>query len=586
VTVPQTIAFVCQPGEVAIKAVLLAASLRRWLPRSVRLVAGVPSPPEGVERLPDAVRELLERLEVTCAPIRNPVGDDYPIANKIACLGLGTEGTATTFLDSDMLCLAPLPDGAFPGAVNAKPADMLTWPADPGSWWAAYRLFGLEPPSRTVTASVAGVTMSPYFNSGVLTADDAPAFARLWAECCVRIDASPEVGDKRPHLDQIALSVAIARFGRGFTCLGEGLNFPAHLKPLPAAAPPVLCHYHWPEVIRREPPMRSAVAALCRERPALGDLLRGGGAAWQRVLDGARGAPGRAGAPSGRLLRVFSRRPRWGERAATPPEVVITGIPRSGTSLLCRLLDDLPDCLVINEPAEIFGPLTLCENPWWLATFYRDLRRRVLEGEEIENKVVDGHVVEDTSTSDQRVRYRPLVGRPDFLLGTKNTLVYMARLEQIRRALPEARIVVCVRHPADALASWKGSFPHLRDVPLQSFPVAYLDNPFLTGAQRERLRQIAATPSAARRRALLWAHLAEVADGHRDLAELVRYEDLVADPDSVVRSTVRAAGLAGRVSRSGRTLQPRSRRELLDQDDLDAIRDHCTGAAERLGYAI
>ncbi|RKZ45568.1 MAG: hypothetical protein DRR16_24100, partial [Candidatus Parabeggiatoa sp. nov. 3] len=60
-------------------------------------------------------------------------------------------------------------------------------------------------------------------------------------------------------------------------------------------------------------------------------------------------------------------------------EAIITGIPRSGTSYLCRLLHSVPDCVVINEPTEIFAPLNNQLTFWQVATFYQELRRDILD---------------------------------------------------------------------------------------------------------------------------------------------------------------------------------------------------------------
>ena len=57
-----------------------------------------------------------------------------------------------------------------------------------------------------------------------------------------------------------------------------------------------------------------------------------------------------------------------------PPNLIITGIPRSGTSLLCRLLDDRSNSVIINEPADIFEPLNNPDIPEWISIFYQELR--------------------------------------------------------------------------------------------------------------------------------------------------------------------------------------------------------------------
>ena len=571
----------CQAGELEIKAGLLAASLRFRLGEGPDLVAAVPVPGGRWGEPHPETKALLDKLGVRLVEIRNRIDESYGHGNKVAALAAGAGLGKTIFLDSDILCLRAPAQDAFAASFCAKPADLGTWGEAKGLWEQVYRLFGLAVPSRRVVTTVSGQLSPPYFNAGVIAVDDAPAFARCWEDACVRVDRADDIPRKRPWLDQIALPVAVARLELDFRVLSDSYNFPAHLRPLPNALP-VFCHYHSPAVLRREPVLTALVRQLAADRPRLAGLLWRGGDDWGRLL----APPSRPFRPN-RLMpwsRWRNGRARKAEEPGEPPELLVTGIPRSGTSLLCRLLHEQPDCVVVNEPAEIFGPLTKCENPWWIARYYRELRRDVLEGEAIENKVEDGKIVEDTRKLDRRARYHPRVSRPDFLLGTKNTLVYLARIPVIRRALPRAPIIACVRHPLDTLASWKDSFAHLRDVNLDGFPPSYVDNPFLSGQDRKRLRHIAETEDPSQRRALLWAHLAETIEAHRESLVVVRYEDLVAEPVTELGRILGAVPGFHVPTLRLPALTPRTRRELLDEADMRAAADLCGREAAYFGY--
>jgi hypothetical protein len=516
--------------------------------------------------------------------IQNRIDENYGYANKVSALAVNVRTQKTIFLDSDMLCLRVPDQRAFFAPFSAKPADLNTWSAESGAWAHVYRIFDLDVPQRRVVTTVSGKISPPYFNAGVIAVDSDLFFAEYWEDSCIQIDRAPHVPDKRPWLDQIALPVAITRLALDFRVLTDAYNFPAHLKPLPKTLP-VFCHYHWPAVLRREPVLRNLVQKLTAKFPRLEELIRVGGEEWQRVLE----TPSLSSSVSLKKRRWYLWKisgPHKPQKLHMFPEVLITGIPRSGTSLLCRLLHEQSNCVVLNEPAEIFGPLTNCENPWWLACYYRELRRDILEGAAVHNKVVEGKLVEDTRQVDHRERYHPIVSRPDFLLGTKNTLVYLARMPILRRALPQAPIVACVRHPLDTLASWKDSFPHLRDVQLSNFPVSYADNDFLTGVERQRLQRISDTESAAQRRALLWSHLAELIATHRDSIILLRYEDLVREPEIQVRRILSAIPDFKIPALSVPALTLRSRREILDTEDLQAAADLCAIQASYFGYDI
>jgi len=570
------IIFVCQAGELEIKSLLLAASLTRYLTGDYELIAAVPQFPIHYCQLTDETQTLLHTLGIRQVPITNPINDDYPIGHKVAALGVQTTAEQVIFLDSDILCLRPLaPDLLFNAAVNAKPADLVSFGRDIAIWQAVYQLFDLPLPTRRMLASVSGELMLPYFNAGVIAVNNGLAFAEKWQASCLAIDAAPTIPNKRPWLDQIALPIAIAQLELAVHCLDERFNYPAHLKPLPDALP-WLCHYHWPTVIRREPVLNQLVSELTTAYPLLKKLLLTT-PTWANLLK-----PDVLSSPR-RWLPMIGKQVRGSNKQ---PTAIITGMPRSGTSYLCRLLHKVPDCVVINEPTQIFPPLTNEFIPWSLAVFYQALRRDILDGQPIENKLHQGQMIEDTALIDQRTLYQPSVSRTDFLLATKNTLSYLPRLAQLKQVLPQTPIIACVRHPIDTIASWKTSFPHLQQVEVENWPVGHLNDPWLAAWQRHYLAEIAATPELAIKRALLWRYLAEIILINAQQLHLVYYEKLVTQPRQVLKNLLSQIPQAPSLPRSLKieASTVRHRREVLDQTDLTAIFDICGEKAVKLGY--
>jgi len=267
---------------------------------------------------------------------------------------------------------------------------------------------------------------------------------------------------------------------------------------------------------------------------------------------------------------------------------IITGIPRSGTSYLCRLLHSIPDCVVINEPTSIFSPLIHELIPWQIATFYQELRRDILDGLPVENKVQNGKLIEDTAVIDVRELYHPVVSRPDFLLCTKNTLSYMARLSQLKQVLPHAPVIACVRHPIDSIASWKTSFPHLKHAAVSEFPIGHDKDPFMEPWQQQRLAEIAATPGEALKRALLWRYLAEIILANAHQLIIVHYETLVTQPVKVLKDILQQIPHAPPLyhTKEISASKVRQKREVLDSHDLQAIGDICGETAAALGYDV
>ena len=277
-----TFVFVCQQGELEQKAALLAASLRRQLGDDPELIAAVPVPAERWGVPAAETLSFLEDLGVRTVSIENRVDPDYGHANKISALGVEARNELVIFLDSDILCLnAPSPN-ELSGAFCAKPADLATWDQGGEAWEKVYALFDLAPPERRVSSTQTGCVMPPYFNAGVIAVRAASEFAACWEDSCVRIDRDPDIGNKRPWLDQIGLAVTVARLGLDYQALGNRYNFPAHLEAL-RGREPVFCHYHWPKVIRREPQLLAYVRELATRYPGLEAVLALPGGEWEQL---------------------------------------------------------------------------------------------------------------------------------------------------------------------------------------------------------------------------------------------------------------------------------------------------------------
>lgn len=573
--------FVCQPGELEIKSLLLAASLKRYLRGDYECVAAIPQPVTRWGDLSATTTTLLSTLGVRTVPITNRIAEDYPIGNKVAALGIETPADRVVFLDSDILCLRDFsPDTWFQAPFNAKPADLAILTYDVQRWQKMYRLVNLPLPTWRQIATVSGELMLPYFNAGVIAIQNGLGFAQVWEECCRLIEADDTITDKRPWLDQFGLPVALTQLNLPHHSLDERLNYPAHLKPLPAALP-FLCHYHWPAVLRREPRLNQLVSELADTYPLLKAMLLAS-PDWAILL-----APYTLHKARRRLLSM-TMRPKKAKYVYPRPEAIITGIPRSGTSYLCRLLHTLQDCVVINEPIPIYAPLTQSYYPWQVATYYQEVRRDILDGQPVENKIHQGQIIEDTAIMDVRTRYQPTVSRPDFLLATKNTLAYLARLPHLTRVMPHAPIIACVRHPLDTIASWKTTFPHLQHAQVTEFPVGHPEDPGLSHWQRQRLAEIVSTPREAVKRALLWRYLAECLLMNRQQLLLIHYEDFVQTPVTILQTILQQIPHAPPFYRTEKIIPStiRQKREVLDAEDRQAIFDICGQSAIELGYEI
>lgn len=594
-----SISFVCEPGRLEAQALVLAASLRIADPR-LALVAAVPRP------IPTRTREILDALNVRIAPICNPVAEGYAIGNKVAALAAGECDGLRVFLDTDTLCLASLNFAALAEhAFAAKSADIATF-GDLDIWRVLYRRFGLELPPIRVAASVSEVWSPPYFNAGMIATTRANELATEWAKICRAVDAMEDINPRRPWLDQIALPIAIARLAIDWRVLGEAWNYPAHMKALAAAAvAPTIVHYHQPAIIAREPALIARVAEITRRWAGIRSALARDGA-WAAVLHCANAAVPQPAVGWRRVLRpleahavrTFGRRHHENDGSAGKAyaaaraharDLVISGIPRSGTSYLCKLLSTCDNVAIVNEPVILHEWLRYAPDPYVVRTLHDELRRRIDAGEAVDNKLTQsGELVEDTALADARVPWRPKLRNAKWVLGTKNTLAYMARLEGILRLMPGARVVLCVRHPLDTLASWKGTFAHLAAGDPTHVPVGGLGDPFLPRQLAAGLRIVADMPEAPYRRAAWWRLLAGEVLRFRDRVVIVRYEDLVADPACELG---RALGpLAAFAGGPRAALVPSAvrtwRRASLDNADRDAVATQCKDVLDYFGYDV
>jgi hypothetical protein len=193
-----------------------------------------------------------------------------------------------------------------------------------------------------------------------------------------------------------------------------------------------------------------------------------------------------------------------------------------------------------------------------------------------------GVVTHDTRVSAETSDYIPAIDSEHFVLGTKNTIAYLTRLEGIRRVLPDVRVIVCIRDPFDTIASWKTSFPHLRDVDISGLPVGNEREPWLTAAQRQALQQIIDIEDLAQRRARRWHYFAEriLDQGHR--VTLVRYYEMVTNPAQTLTKILSDLP-KGKLREPVQPSRIRSAAHRLNASECQAIRAICSQSAAALG---
>jgi hypothetical protein len=512
--------FVCQQGELEAAALLLAASLKRFLRCAYELIACVPEPAEIWGEPSDLTHDLLAELGVRVAAITNEFGPERPTANKITCMQVSTDADKIVFCDSDMLCLRDFAsDEHLVAAFNAVPAYGESF----DQWDAAFATVGLPAPPRTEPTLMSNELSVPYFNSGFVSVDTSIGFGDAWLDCMRAIVESESVAPSRFE-DQASLALAVATLGIEYEYLDERFNYPQLHKPVDARNPPYISHYSQRALLRHEPVLEKTVASLVEEQPRLLELMEAD-EQW---------AP---------LARHYRRRPVRGFGRRKAHDVVITGMASSGVAFLGDLLDAHDNCVVVREPKGRVSAGLDQPVPWPLAIFYRLERIRLIESLEPGGGLASGRAFDVADGSGASSSFE----NENFVLATTGTHPYLARLDGIRAVIPEARIVVCVRDPLETVAAWKSC------------------------AGDRTIDDLAR----------LWRHFAEVVSSQREHVTLVRYGELAANPERVVDQLLSGWDL-GRRSRPMPS-HAEGDRSNLDEVDERAICAICSQAASELG---
>jgi hypothetical protein len=172
-------------------------------------------------------------------------------------------------------------------------------------------------------------------------------------------------------------------------------------------------------------------------------------------------------------------------------DVVLAGVPRSGTTLVCRLLNDLADTVALVEPMDVSA---LAADPpsagRRVEDFFAQARRSLRERGRARSKHVDGRVPDDTAGEGRNARglrvERTRAGdvsfdkvlSEDFLLVVKHPGAFTALLPVLGRRF---RCFAVVRNPLATLASWNAVDYPVREGRL---PVAERLDPGLAAALR------------------------------------------------------------------------------------------------------
>ena len=217
---------------------------------------------------------------------------------------------------------------------------------------------------------------------------------------------------------------------------------------------------------------------------------------------------------------MFRSLHRW----SPPRDFVVTGLPRSGTSLLSTLVSEPSDCFCFNE---------IHYNHQTLPIFFCHMRHRIRKGLSVPVKVDEsGGLATDTMRRGSRVRRRVIRGKTDSLaLGSNVNVPYLDAIDEILAY--RYRVITVVRDPVFTLASWSS-------VAAQSIPEAHV----MPGDLHLRWARFPFSgDTRVERQAEIWEHYARHIWSLRGEAKTIRYEDLCADPAGTLDGACRHLGV-------------------------------------------
>ena len=219
---------------------------------------------------------------------------------------------------------------------------------------------------------------------------------------------------------------------------------------------------------------------------------------------------------------------------------VITGIPRSGTSLMSKLVNLFDNAVCLNE---IFYNVGLL--PGWFA----DIRTAIVEGKPIPNRYDNqGELTSNTMKDGEELQYKKFDRKfsEDILIGSKVNAPYMFQLDKIiYNRIP---VIAIIRHPVYVIGSYQMPWTATLNIANPLTDKRYKDYPFRNSFAKnwpytkgkKQLREDLERKAKINCQAELWEYFAKVLLQYEKDVHIFKYEEIT---DAVFTSLEKFAGL-------------------------------------------
>lgn len=244
-------------------------------------------------------------------------------------------------------------------------------------------------------------------------------------------------------------------------------------------------------------------------------------------------------------------------------DILLTGLPRSGSAVVGALIDYLPDSVYLNQPEWQFGIARKLNGPmpfskWLMGDFFIQRKLLLNETPVSDLRAADNSPLFDGISAENNPQLRHFT-RPglsdDFTLCMRQHTLYSAILPEILK-FAYYRIIVVIRHPLDIMLSWT---KHPKVVPAPGQPHGLLtlwpEAHTIAESKADEYDRMAQLIE------LFFARYHEL----KDYIEIIKYEDIIENPEIV-------SGLFGhdRLPANISQLMPRPQTRM--HNDLDEMR--------------
>ncbi|WP_111976373.1 hypothetical protein [Algibacillus agarilyticus] len=264
--------FVCQGGELAPQASLLAASLDYFLRIDAEVIAAVPNYPEVFPPSKQVI-QFLKKLNVRIEYIDNHIDRRYLIANKLSCFNIQTEAEQLIFLDSDIMCMREFREETK--ITNADFAARLTDLSDLTQleWQKIYQYCHSDLPHFSFKSSISNEDMPLCFNSGIIVTTKAKQLYAKWVAYAKHLNKPSLFPKCRPFLDQISLPFAVSSLGLSCHLLNQDFHWSLPLLPINSHKLPQFVHYHEPIHLLGDDASTGIARLLIKTYPELKSII-------------------------------------------------------------------------------------------------------------------------------------------------------------------------------------------------------------------------------------------------------------------------------------------------------------------------